>query len=275
MKRLGKTLWKGVKMDRLDELVKKNPTLQRLRDVSCQLMLGNRQQEELVNYVAGMFYNMRYCYGGIYSLTPDGAENAGSKYLISANYGYPPVLKDVKPLQGSFSCTLLGYKDFYSVPEYLELPDFVAFKKGRLGRCVFVGFVSDVLGRGVIRVDGVNEVPNYTCFARPFTFMGYDGVYKSFYQKLTDTTPILCEDGRIYFDMFALESRKDVLSIDGVLLRGDFSFSFNYVGLAICFGGETGSAPVVVPLNLGGSETPASGGSETLASGGSETPATL
>ncbi len=50
--------------NRLNELVEKSGgNLQRLLDVSCQLMLADRQQEELVNYVNAFMNGFEFCEG--------------------------------------------------------------------------------------------------------------------------------------------------------------------------------------------------------------------
>lgn len=262
-------------MDRLNELVKKNPDFGRLRDVSCQLMLADRQQEELFNYVTGFVYNFLHESGPYFKYTADGAVPTFIRDI--SRYGYSPVIKQVYPCQGTSIVSLgvsSGVAD--SVPDLFVLGEYRKLREKLGDSCLFFGFVSDVLFDGDISLKiggGAAEIYHISQFIKPYSWFGDFMNYKGLFQKLTDTSPIVTDEGLIRASLFNSEFYQNLAAMrrlrgldgsgSGALEIGALShsgFSFNFVGLAVQFGGETGPAPVVVPLNLGGSETPASGG---------------
>lgn len=246
-------------MSRLDELVQRNPMLQRLRDVVCQLMLADRQQEELTNYVNGMLTNMRFEYGARNSvrMTPDGdvINYKGTDNFAVKGFGLQPVIRQVWPCQGSLGSIESEFvNDWFPFVGEFELQQFKRLvSEDAGGRMLWVGFVSDIYARGKVGfLPPTGSEPDVTYdfadYIKPWTSAGYAGRFVTMYQKLTDTSPLISQDGIIHVDLLQSRIWQSFLAqhdlgganrpeqLPNFVVRGDFAVGFNYVGVAICLG---------------------------------------
>lgn len=228
-------------MSRLNSLVERDSSLQRLRDVACQLMLADRQQEELINYVSGFIYDFSFSTGII--------DNTGGIGGLSINSsGVKPFIKDVFSCQGAFSCRTGDGLGEYVFPFYsLPLPAFKSrFNGGAVPSNTFwFGFLSDIMVNATLRFGSSEPFFEVRCRSRlkPYTVFLSKGGSMAF-TKLTDTSPFVSSDGRVCFDILNSEemARLSVISGSPDKLKGllkfsdDSAFSFVYVGMGIVFG---------------------------------------
>lgn len=261
-------------MDRLNELVGKNPMLQRLRDVVCQLMLADRQQEELTNYVAGLLTNLKFDYGVRNTVrNVDNVDFDGSQFFKIAGYDLRPVIRQVLPCQGCFSSIeareytpITTVYDFVQFRGEFEIPQYRDMAARLGGTTFFIGFVSDVYCRGKVafslHTGPLNPAPamvyDFADYIRPWSSAGEIGGFPQAYQKLTDTSPLISRDGIVRIDLAqsrmwdSLVSQRSLVGVDTqetldyLRVRGDFKCGFNYVGLAISLG-ENVTLETVVP----------------------------
>lgn len=236
-------------MDRLNQLVAKNPSLQRLRDTSTLLMLADRQQEELINYVNSLMMNVRFT-------------NQGRDF----SWGVQPVIKDVQVMQGavcsvgstfSISAETSGSIQVSHARQILPLPGFPTAKDTE--RLVWVGFVSDVRcsGQWVFKnnrkITPQDDMDAYylgffSQFVKPFSLVtGSDVLESPSYARVTDTSPLVSFDGGIGVDCITpemLNYLQAVLTQRGLEWSAERGseyfisggrFSFTYVGLLVSF----------------------------------------
>lgn len=257
-------------MNRLNALVAQNETLQRLRDISCLLMLGDRQQEELVNYINGFINNFLFTAGSRYrdNMTTGAlTENYAFSYTEAPMAS--PYIKKIWPCQGAI--TTMEIRDFMSPqnrfvqyePTYRILPFTDEFYTGKRGivpdGAYWIGFLSDFVCEGAIQIDGIE------CYfhgrVKPTTVAKDDANVPPVFTKLTDTSPFVSGDGLVSLnlwdssefqtivlglmsqvknDVVPLAATDDVqgfdFSMSHVKVSNTFKVSGVYVGLGLIFG---------------------------------------
>lgn len=244
-------------MNRLNSLVERDSTLQRLRDVSCQLMLADRQQEELVNYVNSFINNFEFNEGSRWksgaSPTSPSVWGNWDGFRVSSP-AVKPIIKEVFPCQGAFS-SLENVAGGQPVRFYgqFSLRSFVEHFNGNQipPKAYWIGFVSDVYASGQVSVDGEPDAHMvFNEYLRPYTSANDDGTYSARFTKLTDTSPLVSKDGIIYVDLlnsavvnstcfqlqFGFYPSGFYFGDKALLLSPKFKFSFVFVGMGIVFG---------------------------------------
>lgn len=242
--------------NRLNELVEKSGgNLQRLLDVSCQLMLADRQQEELVNYVNAFMNGFEFCEGerwrrGGAQLPPVYVGSAGMDLSRPA---VKPYILQVFPCQGTYSSIeSLTEAAYVAFNGNLPLKQFLNRFEGGIvpSNAYWVGFVSDVYARGKFRFAGkAANIYEYKADLRPFAVASPFGAdYDAQFRKLTDTSPLISKTGNIQVDLLTESAIRSISaqnflfgyevleSLKGLTLENTFRFSFNYVGVGIVLG---------------------------------------
>lgn len=229
-------------MDRLNELVNGSPSLQRLRDVACQLMLPNRQQEELANYV-NAFINNFFFFGGIRYW--QNWSTGAYKWLDWREFGQvqpsiKPYIKQVFVSQGCYSSIEAQPSAngvIVSPNRGFAIIDFVKkFPDGIPANAYWFGFVSPVFSRGNVRTSETGTDLEYFSKAlTPYTVATGVGAWDApcEFRKLTDTSPLVSKDGLVYVDF----SEGMKVPQKFLALEPTFRVSFNYVGMIVIFGG--------------------------------------
>lgn len=239
-------------MDRLNELVNGSPSLQRLRDVACQLMLPNRQQEELANYVNAFINNFSF-YGGIRYWQNSVTQNykwLDWREFDKAQPNIKPYIKQVFVSQGCYSSmeaqgaaggVIVNPLRGFAILDFVKM-----FPDGIPANAFWFGFVSPVYARGNVRTSETGgDLKYYSKALTPYTIASSVGAWDVFseFRKLTDTSPLVSKNGLIYVDF---SEGLDVPQKE-LALTPTFSVSFNYVGMIVVFGGETKGRVESVP----------------------------
>lgn len=196
------------KVNRLNRLVNIDPNLQRLRDVSGQLFLTDQQVEQLVNYV------QMYMRGVGLSLT-DRNDDYGQP--LRKSYG---TISKIEPTAGiAFKKSVMNDGDFEG------LIDLMPRKAGRVDRFVSFLFCSQPIGFVESEYSEDKRFISLPSLVGYYSSKGENGLLDTFWPKVDDNSPIICESGAVQV----------VLPFDMLGAKVDFSVYVTYIGVNIWF----------------------------------------